>query len=142
MTYSGKCLCGTITYQASGSPIVVGQCHCEQCRRLSGTGHAIGAMFPVSAVTFNGALSEYKYKSAKGSEVTKAFCGAGGSPIYGTNSQNSDYLTLTLGSMDDAEDLQVEVVIFERDKQHWDHLPAEAVCFETQPDWKPSGTEG
>lgn len=39
--------------------------------------------------------------------------------------------------MDDASDLDIQVVIFERDKQQWDRLPEDVVSFETQPDWKP-----
>ncbi|MEM9630842.1 MAG: GFA family protein [Pseudomonadota bacterium] len=137
MKYSGKCLCGAISYEATGSPIVVAQCHCEECRRLSGTGHTVGAMFPVGSVTMSGQLQKFKYTSANGSEVTKAFCASCGSPIFGTNSRTPDHLTLSLGSMDDASDLDIQVVIFERDKQQWDRLPEDVVSFETQPDWKP-----
>lgn len=141
--YSGKCLCGNITYVVEGQPVVVAQCHCAECQRLSGTGHTVGAMFLASAVTLNvklsGKLSEFKYTSAKGSEVTKAFCAGCGSAIYGKNSRMPDHLTLTLGSMDDSSKLDVEVVIFERDKQHWEQPGQEVMKFATQPDWKPEG---
>tara|TARA_R110002096_G_scaffold434268_2_gene655300 strand:+ start:109 stop:534 length:426 start_codon:yes stop_codon:yes gene_type:complete len=135
--YTGKCLCGAITYVAHGPPVVVAQCHCEQCRRLSGTGHSVGAMFVASAVVVSGKQSEFSYISDKGSEVTKVFCATCGSPVYGKNSRIPDHLTLTLGTMDDATGLDVEVVIFERDKPHWDQLAENAVGFATQPDWKP-----
>ncbi len=38
--------------------------------------------------------------------------------------------------MDDAIGLDVEVVIFERDKPHWDRLGDKVISFATQPDWK------
>lgn len=135
--YTGKCLCGEVSYVAEGQPIVVAQCHCEECRRLSGTGHTVGAMFISEAVNVSGNLSEFRYISEKNSEVTKVFCASCGSPIYGTNTRIPGHLTLTLGTMDDADGLQVEVVIFERDKPHWDQLGGDVVSFETQPDWKP-----
>ncbi|WP_108810701.1 GFA family protein [Sphingorhabdus sp. Alg231-15] len=135
--YKGKCLCGDVTYVAEGSPIVVAQCHCEECRRLSGTGHTVGAMFPSTAVVLNGKLNEYSYRSDKDSEVTKAFCAKCGSPIYGSNTRLPDHLTLTLGTMDDAVGLDVEVVIFERDRPHWDQIGEDVASFDTQPDWKP-----
>ena len=94
-------------------------------------------MFSVEAVTLTGALREYKYVSDKDSEVTKAFCGCCGSPIYGMNSRIPDHLTLTLGSMDDATGMEIQVVIFARDKQHWDQLGQDVTSFATQPDWKP-----
>ncbi len=135
--YRGKCLCGAVRYEATGAPVIVAQCHCEECRRLSGTGHTVGAMFRADAVSLKGPLRNYSYVSSKSSDVTKAFCGACGSPIYGTNSRSPEFLTLTLGSMDDAGSLGVQVVIFERDKPHWDQLDEGVVSFDTQPDWTP-----
>ncbi|MEP2706492.1 MAG: GFA family protein [Roseibium sp.] len=137
--YSGKCLCGAVSYVADGKPIIVAQCHCEECRRLSGTGHTVGAMFSSEAVTLDGALTEFEYKSENRSKVTKAFCATCGSPIYGKNTRLPDHITLTLGTMDDANELSVEVVIFERQKQLWDQLGEDVISFQTQPDWKPEG---
>jgi len=136
-SFSGKCLCGEVSFEVNGKPVVVAQCHCEECRRLSGAGHTIGAMFPVSAVSVNGELGKFKYVSSKGSEVTKAFCVSCGSPVFGTNSNSPDFMTLPLGSFDDAAGLAVEVVIFQRDKQHWDELSMDVMSFDTQPNWKP-----
>jgi hypothetical protein len=94
-------------------------------------------MFPSKAVVLSGKLNEFKYISDKTSVVTKAFCASCGSPIYGTNTRMPDHLTLALGTMDDASGLKIEVVIFERDKPHWDQLGEEVISFRTQPDWKP-----
>ena len=137
--YTGKCLCGEVTYVAEGQPIVVAQCHCEECRRLSGTGHTVGAMFVSGAVVVSGKLGEFSYSSGKDSEVTRVFCKSCGSPVFGKNTRMPGHLTLTLGTMDDASGLNVEVVIFERDKPHWDQLGQDVASFETQPDWKPDG---
>ncbi|MEP1572525.1 GFA family protein [Roseibium album] len=137
MNFSGKCLCGAVSYEADSAPIVVAQCHCDECRRLSGTGHTVGAMFHTKSVSLKGNLHKFTYISAKGSEVTKASCATCGSPIFGTNSHTPDHITMTLGSMDNANGLEVEVVIFERDRQHWDRLSEDVASFETQPDWKP-----
>jgi len=133
----GKCLCGAVTYVAEGPPIIVAQCHCEECRRLSGTGHTVGAMFASAAVSVSGETNAFSYFSEKGSKVTKVFCATCGSPIYGKNTGMPDHLTLTLGTMDDATGLEVEVVIYERDKPHWDRLGDDVATFSTQPDWKP-----
>lgn len=137
--YHGKCLCGEVTYVAVGPPVIVAQCHCEECRRLSGTGHTVGAMFSSDSVALSGKLSQFSYLSDNGFQVTKAFCFICGSPIYGKNTRIPDYLTLGLGTMDDAEGLDIKVVIFQRDKQHWDQLGRDVISFATQPDWKPEG---
>ncbi len=136
-TYPGRCLCGAVSYKAAGPPVVVGQCHCDECRRSSGTGHTVGAMFPAQAVALHGEPATYSYVSATGSTVTKAFCAQCGSSVYGTNSHMPNHMTLTMGTMDDAAELDIQVVIFTRDRPHWDRLGPEVMTFETQPDWKP-----
>ncbi|HEY8248563.1 MAG TPA: GFA family protein [Hyphomicrobium sp.] len=136
-TYSGKCLCSGVRFTAVGPPVVVAQCHCEECRRLSGTGHSIGAMFQRDTVVLHGTISEFTYQSGKGSTVTKGFCATCGSPVYGRNTRSPDHITLPLGAMDNADGLQVEVVIFDRDKPHWDRLEENVAFFATQPDWRP-----
>ena len=137
--YTGKCLCGAVTYVAEGPPVIVAQCHCDACKRHSGTGHTVGAMFAASAVTVHGNMREFSYLSDKGSQVTKVSCATCASPIYGQNTHLPDHLTLTLGTMDDARDLEVGVVIYTRDKPHWDQLEQDTASFLTQPDWKPEG---
>lgn len=94
-------------------------------------------MFTSASVTISGNLGEYCYTSDLGSKVTKAFCPTCGSPIYGVNSRTSDHLTISLGSIDDAQGLAVQVVIFDRDKQHWDQLVEGVLVFNTQPNWTP-----
>jgi hypothetical protein len=135
--YSGKCVCGAVTYEIDGPPVIVAQCHCEECRRLSGTGHTVGAVFSSKAVKLSGELAKFNYNSGKASEVTRAFCPSCGSPIYGTNTRMPDHQTFTLGTMDVTTGLEVQVVIFERDKKHWDQLGEDVVSFATQPDWQP-----
>lgn len=137
MRFTGQCLCGDVVYTANGPPVIVAQCHCEECRRLSGTGHSVGAMFRTEAVDVTGTLSEFSYTSGIGSEVTKVFCTTCGSPIYGKNTRSPNHLTLTLGTMDNPSGLEVEIVIYERDKPHWDQLGRDVVCFATQPYWNP-----
>jgi hypothetical protein len=96
-------------------------------------------MFRSDAVRVTGTLGAYSYVSDQASEVAKAFCAVCGSPVYGKNTRVPDHLTLTLGTMDDASGLEVEVVVFEREKPHWDQLGPDVASFATQPDWTPEG---
>lgn len=130
-------MCGDVTYDVAGPPMVVARCHCDECRRLSGTGHTVGAMFAAKTFVLCGEIGKFSYSSTTGSQVTKAFCIACGSPIFGCNTHMPDYLTVPLGTMENAQDLRVEVVIFARDKPHWDEQSIDVMSFDTQPDWQP-----
>jgi hypothetical protein len=35
MTHSGKCFCGRVAFEVSGSPEAMGYCHCQSCRTWS-----------------------------------------------------------------------------------------------------------
>jgi hypothetical protein len=36
MTHIGKCFCGTVELEVTGSPEAMGYCHCRSCRSWSG----------------------------------------------------------------------------------------------------------
>ena len=37
---SGGCACGAIRYESDAEPTVMLNCHCSDCRKASGSGHA------------------------------------------------------------------------------------------------------
>lgn len=130
-------MCGTVQYEVKGDPKVVAHCHCQECQRGSGAGHTTGAMFPVDDFHLTGQVSEYKYLSDNGNEVTRVFCPACGSPIFGQNSGMKEFLTITLGTLNDSSDFEPEVVVFTRNREKWDAMDETLLMFEAQPNWKP-----
>ena len=80
----GRCLCGAVTYEVAGDPVVVAHCHCVDCQRLSGAGHTTGAMFEADKITVRGDVSEFRLDSDTDSVVTRTFCPKCGSPLFGT----------------------------------------------------------
>lgn len=36
--FSGRCLCGSVTYAGDAAPLWQGHCHCESCRRATASG--------------------------------------------------------------------------------------------------------
>jgi len=134
----GGCHCGSVRYQAEGVPVVIAHCHCQDCQRLSGTGHTTGAMFEVSNFKLTGKVAEYCLTANNGNRVTRVFCPNCASPIYGRNSGSSDYLTISLGTLDDCSLFEPQVTIFARNRKPWDAMDEALPTFATQPDWKPS----
>jgi len=135
--HHGGCHCGSIRYQAKGVPVVVAHCHCKDCQRLSGAGHSTGAMFSAIDVQLSGPVEEYLLDANNGNGVTKGFCGNCGSQIFGRNNGSPDYITIALGAFDDPSAFDPQVVIFARNKMHWDVMDKGLATFETQPDWNP-----
>ena len=78
MDFKGSCACGAIRYEVKGSPFVAVHCHCESCRKT--TGSPMTSYFGVgrSQVTWQG--SRCFYNSSPG--VTRGFCGTCGTPVH------------------------------------------------------------
>lgn len=136
--YRGGCLCGTVRYEAEGTPVVVAHCHCEDCQRSSGMGHSTGAMFAAGNFRLDGEIAEYSLEADNGHQVTRVFCPACGSQILGRNSGMQGYVTVSLGTFDDSSMFEPQVVVFARNKKPWDVMDETLPTYETQPDWKPA----
>ena len=134
---SGRCLCGRCSYEIEGEPVVVAHCHCLDCQRLSGAGHATGAMFAQGGVTLTGEPAAYQLKSEAGNTVTRLFCGTCGSPLFGKNTGMPGFMTVTLGTLDDPNLLEPGVAVFARSRRTWDMMDINLPAFEGQPAWKP-----
>ncbi len=57
---TGRCLCGQVEYTCSAKPLRMIQCHCNDCRKTSGTGHVSFAFFKENEVKITGETSNYE----------------------------------------------------------------------------------
>ncbi|MBL1278403.1 MAG: GFA family protein [Ectothiorhodospiraceae bacterium] len=136
----GRCLCGNVTYEVQGKPVIVAHCHCVDCQRLSGSGHLPGAMFQESQFTLTGEVGEYALTSDNGTVVTRGFCRMCGSPIFGKNTGMPGFVTITLGTLQDSSHLKPEVAIFSRNRKSWDVMDESLMTFAAQPEWTPENS--
>ena len=35
--FTGSCLCGSVNYKSNSDPLVIQNCHCDQCRKATGS---------------------------------------------------------------------------------------------------------
>ena len=42
---TGRCQCGAVSFTVAAAPVTMGQCHCKDCQRVTGTGHISLARF-------------------------------------------------------------------------------------------------
>ncbi len=94
-------------------------------------------MFARDRFRLTGHIAEHKLISDQGNEVTRVFCPACGSPIFGTNSGMAGHVTITLGTLDDSSAFAPQVVVFTRNRKPWDVMDDNLPSFEAQPGWQP-----
>lgn len=123
MKHAGSCLCGDVRYEIDGDLSDFGHCHCQSCRKASGT--AFGANAGVDRSAFrllSGETSLREYESSPGK--LRVFCSRCGSPIYAYLSKSRDVLRVRLGSLDTPLASRARAQTWVSDKADWEDLDA------------------
>jgi hypothetical protein len=83
VTLTGSCLCGAVKYEISGETGAFYHCHCERCRKSSGTGHASNLrVMPETGLRWlTGEHLLKRYKVPEAERFYNNFCTACGSPM-------------------------------------------------------------
>ena len=115
---TGRCLCGSVRYEAVGQPNWVAYCHCESCRRATGAPVTAYAGFPADAVRFTGEPPTF-FASSPG--VRRGFCGRCGSPVSFEGERWPGEIHLHLGCFDQP-DLVPTTEAFAEERLPWLHL--------------------
>ncbi|NKC00798.1 MAG: hypothetical protein GKR90_20200 [Pseudomonadales bacterium] len=93
----GRCLCGAVTFAVVGQPLWVAHCHCESCRRQTGSIPATFVGYEDSCVRYPN-TSPQEYESSPG--IFRAFCPNCGSAIH-YRPVHREEIHLYLGIYDD-----------------------------------------
>jgi hypothetical protein len=110
--HRGRCLCESVTYEASGVLRGVVYCHCTQCRRQSGHYYAATNVADVN-LSVNGL--EHVTWFASSEEAKRGFCSKCGSALFWKH-RKLDYTSINAGSFDSPSGLAGQKHIFVADK--------------------------
>lgn len=130
---TGGCHCGAVRYEISAEPLFSGNCYCEDCRKVGGTGHSSVFAVPEPAVSIKGKLTEYKIKGGSGQPIARRFCPTCGSRVTATASAMPGVLLVTASSLDDPESFVVQMSIFAAQAPSWDRPPTSTPVFPGSP---------
>ena len=110
--FFGKCLCGNVTYKCHAEPTVIFNCHCEDCRRATGSVFGTNFFVPEDELEIFGEVSSYSHTADSGSTMTKRFCPNCGSLLFGNNSAKSNVVSIRAGTVDQLDLIKPVVNVF------------------------------
>ena len=110
--FSGKCLCGNVIYKCHAEPTVIFNCHCEDCRRATGSVFGTNFFVPEDELEIFGEVSSYSHTADSGSAMTKRFCPNCGSLLFGNNSAKSNVVSIRAGTVDQLDLIKPVVNVF------------------------------
>lgn len=119
--FSGGCACGAVRYTSSSEPVYMGNCHCRDCQRATGSAYFAAVVVLNSDFSLDeGELCWFESPADAGHPMRRAFCGDCGSPILLINGANESVRVLYAGSMDDPSWYRPVRDIYVASAQPWD----------------------
>ena len=110
----GRCNCGAVRYRITGAPMRTGICHCQTCRRETGSVFMAFAVWPRDAVKVEGETRQWT-----SSTDHRAFCPSCGSTLFAT-SDDSNEIEIRIGSLNNAPSmLSPQYELWVPRREHW-----------------------
>jgi hypothetical protein len=91
--FTGGCICGAVRYECGADPIAMGNCHCRDCQRATGSAFAAAVLVPTSAVK-----------------------------ITGKPAASPDIMSIMAGSLDESSWFRLQADIYTASAQPWDYM--------------------
>lgn len=118
----GSCCCGGIHYTAKNVRSLW-YCHCKQCRKMTGH-HMAAAQVDLANIKIQGE-AKWFYVSEKSRH---GFCPECGSQLFWRN-DNNDFMSITGGTMNSSEGLDVSGHVFTGEKGDYYEISADEPRF-------------
>ncbi|WP_291003259.1 GFA family protein [Hyphomicrobium sp.] len=129
----GRCQCGAVSFSVAAPPVTMGQCHCKDCQRASGTGHMSNARFRRLDVTISGETKTFAVKADSGNVNTRHFCPTCGSRLFGENSGRPGFMNVAVGAFDDHTWFDPQWVLYKNSQPLWDITAEDVPCYDGMP---------
>jgi len=117
----GSCLCGGVAFEVEGALLRASYCHCERCRKHSGTAGLMQARVLREQFRLTRG-AELIRVYGKGEGAAKAFCTACGSSLFGGDWPEGAEVSIRMGSFDDDPGIRPQFHTFVEDKAPWDEI--------------------
>lgn len=133
MAITGRCLCGSVTYELEGDPIATAVCHCDHCQRQSGGAFSVNVIALPAQLSISGELRTYVEtgEDDDGEYVHRRFCGSCGSPIV-SEMLGTGAIAVKAGTLDDKSSVSPTVEVWCVDRQPWVELPGMAISLDRE----------
>jgi len=120
MHNTGHCHCGAVSFTIEGAPLRMAQCHCNACRRSTGTGHSVQAFFKKDQVEIKGETITHESTADSGNTRKRQFCAQCGSRLFSESSANPVAIGVAVGALDETEWFKPDVIVYNSERSAWD----------------------
>lgn len=132
--HTGSCLCGEIKFKIVGEAQRFYHCHCQRCRKSTGTGHCSNLFIATDTIAWlDGKDQRRSFKVPDAKRFVRHFCGNCGSPVP-AYLQEAELAIVPAGTLDNEPDLKPQARIFQDSRAEWSCQHDDIPCFEKYPE--------
>lgn len=116
----GGCACGALRYELSAAPLMIYNCHCANCQKITGSAFTVSATVPEAGFSFvSGDPKTVEWLSDAGNRRFGWFCRDCGSRIAHGQKPSIGMLSLRAGTLDDTSWVEPVGDIWMKSAQGW-----------------------
>lgn len=103
MEHTAKCACGSATITVSGTPVAYAVCHCDNCKKRTGSAFGVSAYFSRKAVSATeGQMTRYAlYNPHRKEDQERYFCSKCGTTLYWYSTTYPEFVGIAGGCFAD-----------------------------------------
>lgn len=126
----GGCLCGSVRYSITGSPLGTGQCFCRTCQYTSGGGPLTAFVVPESALKIiSGQVHTYASINQSSGKAERSFCPSCGTPLFHRKSSSPGTVAVMAGSLDEPEAVRPTTISWTSSAPRWAYISPKLKAF-------------
>ena len=117
--HTGGCYCKNITYSTEYDPMLVFNCYCLTCKKISGETISTAATFYETEVEFSGDMKIFEYKGGSGKSIYKYFCENCGCRLMTKVDLIEGLAYIPVGTFDNWNAFKPKVELWNEFKSDW-----------------------
>jgi hypothetical protein len=118
--YMGSCLCGAVRFEIAGEFEHFYLCHCEHCRKDTGSAHAANLFSSAATLKWVSGEDQVRQFNLPATQHSKCFCGTCGSAVPMLQ-MNGKLLVVPAGSLNSELSIRPDAHIFMSSRACWDN---------------------
>jgi hypothetical protein len=133
LPFTGRCLCGALSYRATEAPLFTVTCYCLACQRTSGTGGVSAFNMRSEALEIVGEVFRARRPGDSGQLVENGFCATCGSRMFSRSDSAPGRINVMAASLDEPNWYKPSINIYVSRAPCWQPVDRSIPCFDTVP---------
>lgn len=130
--YSGSCLCGEIRFEVTGTFERFFLCHCQHCRKDTGSAHAANLFSSRAVLHWICGVEKARQFNLPGTRHSRCFCSNCGSALPLLQMEGK-LLVVPAGSLDSTLAMKPDAHLFTASRAEWDRALETVPGFDRLP---------